>query len=125
MFKVASSAGTSEPPPLPPTLNTIIFLLNLKIASTCRYAGRMFKKASSAAGTSEPPPLPPTTVVADFKRRRQETEAERFVIQIICCSKAFYDTLNVVPITFLYNVDYIVICLYKTQPHSQILLLLG
>jgi len=42
-----------------------------------RYAGRMFKVAKSTAGTSEPPPLPPTTVVADFKRRRKETEAER------------------------------------------------
>ena len=39
----------------------------------------MFKVAPSAAGNSEPPPLPPTTVVADFKRRRKETEAERFV----------------------------------------------
>ena len=38
----------------------------------------MFKVAPSAAGNSEPPPLPPTTVVADFKRRRKETEAERF-----------------------------------------------
>jgi len=42
-----------------------------------RYAGRMFKVAKSTPGASEPPPLPPTTVVADFKRRRKETEAER------------------------------------------------
>jgi len=42
-----------------------------------RYAGRMFKVAKSNAGASEPPPLPSTTVVADFKRRRKETEAER------------------------------------------------
>jgi len=42
-----------------------------------RYAGRMFKVAKPVAGASEPPPLPPTTVVADFKRRRKETEAER------------------------------------------------
>ena len=38
----------------------------------------MFKVAKPVAGASEPPPLPPTTVVADFKRRRKETEAERF-----------------------------------------------
>ena len=50
----------------------------LGIKTPRRYAGRMFKVAQSAAGTSEPPPLPPTTVVADFKRRRKETEAERF-----------------------------------------------
>ena len=37
----------------------------------------MFKVAKPVAGGSEPPPLPPTTVVADFKRRRQENEAER------------------------------------------------
>lgn len=42
-----------------------------------RYAGRLFKVAQSLPGASEAPPLPPTTVVADFKRRRKETEAER------------------------------------------------
>ena len=47
-----------------------------------RYAGRLFKVAQSLPGASEAPPLPPTTVVADFKRRRKETEAERFVILI-------------------------------------------
>ena len=44
----------------------------------------MFKVAKFTAGTSEPPPLPPTTVVADFKRRRKETEAERFVTLNYC-----------------------------------------
>ena len=44
----------------------------------------MLKVAKFTAGTSEPPPLPPTTVVADFKRRRKETEAERFATLNYC-----------------------------------------
>ena len=60
----------------------------------------MFKVAKSSAGTSEPPPLPPTTVVADFKRRRKETEAERFA----------FVTYNVVQDNFNY-----ILILVQTQ----------
>ena len=60
-----------------------------------RYAGRMFKVAKPVAGGSEPPPLPPTTVVADFKRRRQENEAER------CGFKKLLALILTSPNTFL------------------------